>query len=206
METVNVHAAKTHFSRLLDRAQAGQEFVIAKAGRPVARLGPLVRTGQEAPAGPARRQIQGPRQLQRTAAGRDDRRLRRSAALRVLVDTHPLPGQWRVRGGYRKGRGPSSSIRRTRCSTAPPAYGKSPSRARCAGFQGQPDRARARSRPKRVLRVAGDGGACGARGRVAGHSPRSVRSATGGAVACRAMTLLTNDAVLVGYGPFVQLV
>ena len=29
METVNVHAAKTHFSRLLDRAQAGQEFVIA---------------------------------------------------------------------------------------------------------------------------------------------------------------------------------
>jgi len=43
METVNVHAAKTHFSRLLERAQAGQEFVIAKAGRPVARLGPLPR-------------------------------------------------------------------------------------------------------------------------------------------------------------------
>ncbi len=41
MKTVNVHAAKTHFSRLLDRAQAGQEFLIAKAGRPVARLGPL---------------------------------------------------------------------------------------------------------------------------------------------------------------------
>ncbi len=35
METVNVHEAKTHFSRLLDRAQEGQEFVIAKAGRPV---------------------------------------------------------------------------------------------------------------------------------------------------------------------------
>lgn len=41
METVNVHEAKTHFSRLLDRAQEGQEFVIAKAGKPVARLGPL---------------------------------------------------------------------------------------------------------------------------------------------------------------------
>lgn len=42
MEKINVHAAKTHFSRLLDRAQEGEEFVIAKAGKPVARLGPLV--------------------------------------------------------------------------------------------------------------------------------------------------------------------
>jgi prevent-host-death family protein len=41
MEKVNVHDAKTHFSRLLDRAQEGEEFVIAKAGKPVARLGPL---------------------------------------------------------------------------------------------------------------------------------------------------------------------
>ena len=47
METVNVHDAKTHFSRLLDRAQDGQEFVIAKAGRPVARLGPLARQGRK---------------------------------------------------------------------------------------------------------------------------------------------------------------
>jgi prevent-host-death family protein len=47
METVNVHEAKTHFSRLLDRAQDGQEFVIAKAGRPVARLGPLARQGRK---------------------------------------------------------------------------------------------------------------------------------------------------------------
>ena len=45
METVNVHQAKTHLSRLLDRAQEGEEIVIAKAGRPVARLGPLVRGG-----------------------------------------------------------------------------------------------------------------------------------------------------------------
>jgi len=41
MEKINVHDAKTHFSRLLDRAQDGEEFVIAKAGKPVARLGPL---------------------------------------------------------------------------------------------------------------------------------------------------------------------
>ena len=47
METINVHAAKTHFSRLLDRAHEGQEFLIAKAGRPVARLGPLARSGKK---------------------------------------------------------------------------------------------------------------------------------------------------------------
>ena len=41
MEKVNVHDAKTHLSRLLDRAEAGEEFIIAKAGKPVARLGPL---------------------------------------------------------------------------------------------------------------------------------------------------------------------
>jgi prevent-host-death family protein len=46
MERVNVHEAKTHFSRLLDRVQEGEEFVIAKAGRPVARLGPLARPGK----------------------------------------------------------------------------------------------------------------------------------------------------------------
>lgn len=41
MEKVNVHDAKTHFSRLVERAEKGEEFVIARAGKPVARLGPL---------------------------------------------------------------------------------------------------------------------------------------------------------------------
>ncbi len=41
MELVNVHEAKTHFSRLLDRAQAGEEIVIGKAGKPYAKLVPL---------------------------------------------------------------------------------------------------------------------------------------------------------------------
>lgn len=40
-ETINVHEAKTHLSRLLDRVQAGEEIVLAKAGKPVARLVPL---------------------------------------------------------------------------------------------------------------------------------------------------------------------
>jgi len=38
---VNVHDAKTHLSRLLDRVANGEEIVIAKAGRPVAKLVPL---------------------------------------------------------------------------------------------------------------------------------------------------------------------
>lgn len=38
METVNTHQAKTHLSRLLERAAQGEEFIIAKAGKPIARL------------------------------------------------------------------------------------------------------------------------------------------------------------------------
>jgi prevent-host-death family protein len=38
---VNIHEAKTHFSRLVERAAKGEEIVIARAGRPVARLMPL---------------------------------------------------------------------------------------------------------------------------------------------------------------------
>ena len=41
-EVVNVYEAKTHLSRLLDLVSAGQEVIIARAGRPVARLVPLV--------------------------------------------------------------------------------------------------------------------------------------------------------------------
>lgn len=41
MRTVNVHEAKTHLSRLLEAVEAGEEVLIARAGRPVARLGPL---------------------------------------------------------------------------------------------------------------------------------------------------------------------
>ena len=36
--TVNIHEAKTHLSRLVERVEAGEEVVIARAGRPVARL------------------------------------------------------------------------------------------------------------------------------------------------------------------------
>ena len=41
MSQINVHEAKTHLSRILSRVAAGEEIVIAKAGRPVARLVPV---------------------------------------------------------------------------------------------------------------------------------------------------------------------
>jgi prevent-host-death family protein len=41
MRTINIHEAKTHLSRLVEEAAAGHGFVIAKAGRPVARVVPL---------------------------------------------------------------------------------------------------------------------------------------------------------------------
>ena len=44
MATVNVHEAKTHLSRLLERVRAGEEIIIARAGKPCARLAPLVPT------------------------------------------------------------------------------------------------------------------------------------------------------------------
>lgn len=43
--TVNVHEAKTHLSRLLEAVERGEEVVIARAGKPVARLVPAVPSG-----------------------------------------------------------------------------------------------------------------------------------------------------------------
>lgn len=37
----NIHEAKTHLSRLVERAAAGEEIIISKAGQPMARLGPI---------------------------------------------------------------------------------------------------------------------------------------------------------------------
>jgi len=49
MTTVNIHEAKTHLSRLVDRAASGESFVIAKAGRPMVKV-----TALDAPATPTR--------------------------------------------------------------------------------------------------------------------------------------------------------
>jgi prevent-host-death family protein len=41
MKTVNIHAAKTHLSRLVEDVAAGEEVIIAKHGKPMVRLVPL---------------------------------------------------------------------------------------------------------------------------------------------------------------------
>ena len=50
MQTINIHEAKTHLSRLLEQVAGGEEIIIAKAGKAIARLVPL-----EAP--PKKRQL-----------------------------------------------------------------------------------------------------------------------------------------------------
>ena len=41
MKTVNIHEAKTHLSRLIEKAAQGEPFVIAKAGKPLVKVVPL---------------------------------------------------------------------------------------------------------------------------------------------------------------------
>ena len=49
MKQVNMHEAKTHLSRLVDEAAAGQAFVICKAGKPMVRVAPLNQLDAAAP-------------------------------------------------------------------------------------------------------------------------------------------------------------
>ena len=57
MRTINIHAAKTHLSRLVEDAAAGEEIIIAKAGKPVARLCPLAESKPRRVLGRLRGQI-----------------------------------------------------------------------------------------------------------------------------------------------------
>ncbi len=47
MKPVNIYEAKTRLSQLVDRAAAGEDVIIARAGRPVARLTRLAATGRK---------------------------------------------------------------------------------------------------------------------------------------------------------------
>ena len=49
MPVVNVHQAKTHLSRLLTQVEKGEEIVIARNGKPVARLEPVRKRGRRQP-------------------------------------------------------------------------------------------------------------------------------------------------------------
>jgi prevent-host-death family protein len=51
MDTVNLYDAKTNLSQLVERAARGEEIIIAKAGRPLARLVPLAQRTAPRPLG-----------------------------------------------------------------------------------------------------------------------------------------------------------
>ena len=57
MRSVNIHEAKTHLSRLIERVVRGEEITLAKAGRPVAKIVPLVPRLDRRPPGSARGKI-----------------------------------------------------------------------------------------------------------------------------------------------------
>ncbi len=54
---VNIHEAKTHLSKLLQRVMAGEEIIIAKSGVPVARIVPIVQARNKRIAGSAKGKI-----------------------------------------------------------------------------------------------------------------------------------------------------
>lgn len=50
MHTVNIHEAKTHLSAILKRVESGEDVLIAKAGKPIARVSPVpASTGKRHP-------------------------------------------------------------------------------------------------------------------------------------------------------------
>jgi len=55
--TVNIHEAKTHFSKLLNKVQQGEDVIIAKAGKPIVRLVPVTAPAGQRVAGSAQDQI-----------------------------------------------------------------------------------------------------------------------------------------------------
>jgi prevent-host-death family protein len=55
--TVNIHEAKTHLSRLLARVMGGEEIIIAKAGKPIAKLVPYGTRSEERIPGTAKGKI-----------------------------------------------------------------------------------------------------------------------------------------------------
>jgi len=78
-DTVNIHEAKTHLSRLLERVRRGATIVIAKAGKPVARLVPI---GE----GPVARQVREPRVVPDARPGAD-----RADRVRRLLEKEVWP-------------------------------------------------------------------------------------------------------------------
>jgi prevent-host-death family protein len=75
METVNIHEAKTHLSRLIERAVKGESFIIAKAGKPLVKVTPLdsPESGKKKRLGFMAGQIKTPRDFDRMGAAEIER-------------------------------------------------------------------------------------------------------------------------------------
>ncbi len=57
MIKVNIHEAKTHFSQLLNRVGSGEDVVIAKAGKPIARIVPIKKEVKKRQTGSAKGRV-----------------------------------------------------------------------------------------------------------------------------------------------------
>ncbi len=57
MITVNIHEAKTKFSKLLSRVEGGEEIIVAKAGKPIARIIPLPQKVKKRKPGSAKERV-----------------------------------------------------------------------------------------------------------------------------------------------------
>jgi len=57
MKTVNIHEAKTNLSQLLKRVESGEEVVVSRAGKPVARILPVQNVSEKRIPGSAKGKI-----------------------------------------------------------------------------------------------------------------------------------------------------
>ena len=186
-ESVTIHEAKTHFSKLVRRAEAGEEIVVRRGRDPVARIAPLERkhggvTGRGSMKGEI--WMVSDEEMKKVdeeiadnvRAERHFPRRKGSAgqSLRLLIDSHAL--LWHVLDDSRLGPIPTEAIEATDAEVArqhrEPLGDRDQVRARQAECAGRPPRARASPR----LRAAADHGRARlARAGVAAPSRRSVR-------------------------------
>ncbi len=90
MKPVTVHAAKTNLSKLIERACAGEEVIIARGATPVVRLVPVHATSPKRVFGTLRRRLSVPPEFFEPLPAGELAEWERWATMRVLLDTHTL--------------------------------------------------------------------------------------------------------------------
>lgn len=104
MTTINIHEAKTHLSRLVERAALGEPFVIAKAGKPMVRVSAI-----DTPTAPQRLgflegEIRVPRDFNRMGAEAIEAMFAGDAAADEIVPAPPPPKKSRRKKPARRTR------------------------------------------------------------------------------------------------------